>query len=273
MVYSSPFVVRGGSEDAELRQTIEALGRLTSGLLRSDARVTPLPMVGTCQSCGRPSAFLRLIDRRLDALLGSWPYSPRFIESIATRENYFCIWCRRNYRTRTLASVLWPHAIGASVYEAGTFTALAPRLSKRAKRYEVSEFIDGARPGDVVHGIRHENLEELTWSAGEFDVVVTTEVFEHVVDPWRAFGEVRRVLRRGGRHIFTVPDLEDTVTRSRGSMPPVMHLDALRPEGVPVRTDFGVDLPELLAPYGFETRVHGFPDERPVTRVYESVAV
>ena len=172
-----------------------------------------------------------------------------------------------------MASVLWPHTIGATVYEAGTFTALAPRLSKRAERYEVSEFIDGARPGDVVHGIRHENLEELTWSAEEFDIVVTTEVFEHVVDPWRAFREVRRVLRTGGRHIFTVPDLEDTVTRSRESLPAVMHLDSLRPKGVPVRTDFGADLPELLAPYGFQTRVHAFPDDGPVTRVYESVAV
>lgn len=248
------------------------LGRLAVGQVSSDPRVKVLRRVGLCHSCGRPSVFLRWADPRLTALLDSWPYSTRFKTSVATRENYFCLWCRRNYRTRMLAAVLIPHVSGAKVYEAGAFTAVAPRLAKAAESYEVSEFIDGARPGEVVNGVRNENLENLSWPSGRFDLVVTTEVFEHVHDPWRAFAEVRRVLRPGGRHVFTVPDHDDSPTASRGSLPPVRHLDALRVEGVLVQTDFGTDLPALLSSRGFRTRVHAFPASEPVTRVYESVA-
>jgi hypothetical protein len=35
--------------------------------------------------------------------------------------------------------------------------------------------------------------------------VLTSDVLEHVADAYSAHGEIFRVLRSGGRHIFTVP--------------------------------------------------------------------
>jgi ubiquinone/menaquinone biosynthesis C-methylase UbiE len=113
----------------------------------------------------------------------------------------------------------------------------------------------------------------LTFHDASFDVVITSELFEHVSDPWAGFSEVRRVLRAGGRHIFTVPMVPATLTASRSQQPAVYHIDPMRPQGIAVITDFGDDLPDLLRPLGFETDTHVLPAAAPVLRVFESRAV
>lgn len=46
---------------------------------------------------------------------------------------------------------------------------------------------------------------DLPFAAGTFDSVLCTEVLEHVPEPWRAYGEISRVLRPGGRALVTTP--------------------------------------------------------------------
>jgi SAM-dependent methyltransferase len=174
---------------------------------------------------------------------------------------------------RMLAEVVWPYAAGADVYQAGTFTTLTAKRAGAPLSLVVSEYVDGAELGVTVNGVVRQDLQKLTWPDATFDVVVTSEVFEHVADPWTAFDEVRRVLRVGGRHVFTVPDIGDEPTRSRDGLPTVLHMDGPGSPGIPVVTDFGLDLAERLRAHGFETVVHAFPPEAPITRVFESVAV
>jgi len=45
----------------------------------------------------------------------------------------------------------------------------------------------------------------IPFSDGHFDVVLATEVFEHIHDPGHALIEIRRVLKPGGLIFFTVP--------------------------------------------------------------------
>ncbi len=241
-------------------------------LLRRDSRVLPLPRVGRCDSCGRRTIYLRLYDARMRALLDGWPYPSDYRARVATRENYFCLWCRRSYRLRTLADVVAPIAEGRDVYEAAAFTCLAGPRARTPRTYQISEYHDGATPGDVVDGVVHQDLRALTFPTGSLDVVVTSEVFEHIDDPWAAFAEVRRVLRVGGAHVFTVPTI-DGPTVDRAGLPAVIHLDELRPEGIMVSTDFGLDLVERLHEFGFETAVHAYPPGRPVSWVFVSTAV
>ena len=48
--------------------------------------------------------------------------------------------------------------------------------------------------------------EELPFPSESFDVVVAGELLEHLADPLAAVGHVRRVLRRGGRFVGSVPN-------------------------------------------------------------------
>jgi len=50
------------------------------------------------------------------------------------------------------------------------------------------------------------DVEPLPFADASFDVVVFSEVMEHVRFPQKALGEIARVLRPGGRHIGSVPN-------------------------------------------------------------------
>lgn len=245
-------------------------------VLRSVGRATaldPLPTDGRCASCNRESWFLRCRNPGLAERIRRWPYEKSVLTALVTRENYFCLWCGRNYRMRGLASVARRWISNARVYEPASFGVFAGATRRLATTYQTSEYLPAAPRGSVVNGLRHEDIMALTFPDACFDVVITSELFEHVTDPWAGFREVRRVLRLGGHHIFTVPTVPATLTASRSQLPAVYHIDPRRPEGIAVITDFGEDLAELLGPLGFETEVHLLPPAAPLLRVYESRAV
>jgi SAM-dependent methyltransferase len=107
-----------------------------------------------------------------------------------------------------------------------------------------------------------QDLQALTFSNDSFDLVITEDVLEHVKDYKRAVAEIRRVLKLGGKHIFTVPFLRDqeTLIRVDGKgeqevhlEPPEYHLDS-EGESLTYRT-FGTDLLDTLSSSGFETEI------------------
>ncbi|MFO0908602.1 MAG: class I SAM-dependent methyltransferase [Isosphaeraceae bacterium] len=66
-----------------------------------------------------------------------------------------------------------------------------------------------------------ESLEALTYAAGSFDLILTSETLEHVPDLARALCELRRVLVPGGRHVFTIPVLPNVArTFARATLQP-----------------------------------------------------
>jgi SAM-dependent methyltransferase len=233
-----------------------------------------LPRAGRCASCGRASLFVLNVNRTLDRRIGSWPYSEATLRALATRENYHCLWCGRNYRMRGLAAVAHQWLEGAHVFEPATFGVFVRQLQHHASSWISSEYSPGIPSGSIVRGQRYEDLQHLSFADASFDLVITSEVFEHVDQPWVAFQQVRRTLRRGGRHVFTVPYVAGMPTTSRQGKPAVLHIDPQDREGIPVITDFGDDLPDRLVPLGFKTTVHELPsDDRALLRVYESRAV
>jgi hypothetical protein len=53
--------------------------------------------------------------------------------------------------------------------------------------------------------LTNQNLEELTFADNSFDLVITSDVMEHVRLDNKAHQEIRRVLKPGGVYLFTVP--------------------------------------------------------------------
>jgi SAM-dependent methyltransferase len=95
------------------------------------------------------------------------------------------------------------------------------------------------------------------------DLVITEDVFEHIPDWKRAFGEVHRVLKPGGCHIFSIPYFFGRKTRELFRWedgkavleePVEYHGDPIR-GSIPAFMHFGRDLSDVLEGIGFETRI------------------
>lgn len=150
---------------------------------------------------------------------------------------------------------------GLRVCEFSASGPLVDFLKKNALTLALSEFQEGAAPGTMLGGTRHEDVQQLSYPDHCFDLVTHTEVLEHVADDHRAFSELNRVLKPGGRMIFTVPfsGRPDTVERSRmidgqvdHLLPAVYHTDPWRKgAGILAFRDYGSDIESRLREAGF----------------------
>ncbi len=112
----------------------------------------------------------------------------------------------------------------------------------------------------------NQDLERLSFPDSRFDVVVTSDVLEHVRLEAAAHGEIRRVLKPGGIYLFTVPHFRDRATIDRVKivdpadpsrdvdvLPREYHGDANSEDGRALAyRSFGIDLDGKLERMGFE---------------------
>ncbi len=156
-----------------------------------------------------------------------------------------------------------PEATNLAIYNADTQDSFSKVLHKSGS-YFSSGFFPGVKPGTQMgERVFSQDLEDLTFEDGAFDLVITEDVLEHVRHHERAFQEIFRVLKVGGYHVFTVPCYFDrpTVVRVDTSgeedihlLPPEYHGDLIRGKILAYRT-FGIDVFDLLERIGFDTRV------------------
>ena len=71
--------------------------------------------------------------------------------------------------------------------------------------YRQAYFFDDVPLGDEKDGVYCEDITRTSFADETFDLIVTSDVMEHVADWRQAVAEVARLLRPGGAHIFTVP--------------------------------------------------------------------
>ncbi len=139
--------------------------------------------------------------------------------------------------------------------------ALADWLRGHARTLALSEFVPGAPAGSLRAGVRCEDVQALSYADASFDLVTHTEVFEHVPDDVAAFAELHRILRPGGRLVFSVPLLATGRTLERARLrggtieylqEPSHHSDPLRDGArILVFRDYGTDIVERVAAAGF----------------------
>jgi len=96
----------------------------------------------------------------------------------------------------------------ARVLDAGCGRAGVIGLFRDKARLTVGLDADLASLRDNVglHQAVQGRLTELPFAAASFDLVISSWVIEHLQEPERAFAEIARVLRRGGRFIFLTPN-------------------------------------------------------------------
>jgi SAM-dependent methyltransferase len=183
-----------------------------------------------------------------------------------------CIRCRSNLRYELLATTIrsLERALEElTVLELDPHSPLRPLLSK-AKVYYRS-FFSTCEPRGVVKpdGTRCEDITRLTFASSSLDLIVSSDVLEHVPDIEAAFQECHRVLRPGGCHIFTVPPRLRTRKRAevvngqlKLLMKPDYHSDPLNPSGILAFWDFGPDAINLFSSSGLNVSIVSGPEGR-----------
>ena len=95
------------------------------------------------------------------------------------------------------------------------FAALAGELPERVAGVDISERILETARQQAPAGaeLRQANLEQLPFDDGAFDLVLSTQVIEHVLDPPLAAAELARVLRPGGVLVLSTDNAHNRVSQ------------------------------------------------------------
>jgi ubiquinone/menaquinone biosynthesis C-methylase UbiE len=92
--------------------------------------------------------------------------------------------------------------------------ALADELPARVAGADLSERILETARARVPHAdLRQANLESLPFPDGEFDLLLCSQVIEHVLDASAALRELARVLRVGGTLVISTDNARNVVSR------------------------------------------------------------
>ena len=146
------------------------------------------------------------------------------------------------------------------------------RLLSQAKTHIRTYFRPDDAPGSTrADGVVMQDITRLTYDDNSLDMIVSSDVLEHVPDIRRAFQESARTLKPGGVHIFTIP--RETETRQLAELrdgqvhhlvdPPEYHSDPLDRRGILAFWHFGPDLQAQFGDTGLEFErfeMHDGPD-------------
>lgn len=183
-----------------------------------------------CSVCGD---LLEIENRSIivDELASDWNLTVDERRYFDFREGSSCIRCGSSVRLRNLGETIlevlnrkfdrhfqWFKDIAdqdhreffraITIAEINSCATLHPYIMALPNVY-YSEF------GSADPNIPSEDLMHLTYSNDTFDLVLMTDVLEHVPDVDRALDEIGRILKPNGSFIFTVPMLFDRRTRRR----------------------------------------------------------
>jgi SAM-dependent methyltransferase len=257
----------------------ELVAQLAPYLARHGERFNQrLSMLGCCVVCGHATAF--------------------FCDQIAiARESLGCTVCGTTSRYRSLARGLLRAINELGGVKADSLAALKDVQLQRPLRiydtqtpfyytacsYPLPDLL-AAMPGAEVQlslfrrqqplgvkldgkaNLTNQNLERLTFPDASFDIVITSDVMEHVRLDALAHAEIRRVLKPGGVYLFTVPHMRnvretlqrvvvhdpDNPAKDEYVLEMEFHGDTNDPENAALSYRvYGTDIDETLAGLGF----------------------
>lgn len=226
---------------------------------------------GYCTVCGKDGVTFAFAMGINDDLARQWELSERQRYVYSARETRHCSNCNASLRARTMAqAIIDTLAPDESSLEA----AIASHKLDKLKIAEINanNFLHDRlailpqlqyseyEPKDP--SIRHENLEQLSYADNTFDVVLTSETLEHIPHYQTALQEIHRILKPGGKHIFTVPIIFNRASRRRvvindGEVTETLegsYHGAGEPDNL-VCTEFGIDFLDDLRAARFATKI------------------
>jgi SAM-dependent methyltransferase len=218
---------------------------------------------GFCVPCGKTVPFL--VDMQSGGQRVGNLWVPNW------RERLVCPSCGMNNRQRLIAALVRQSVEQykqMNVYFMEQVTSIFQWAVASFPRHDItgSEYLGYEfKSGDVVQGVRHEDVLNMSFPDNSFDLIVSNDVLEHVPSPEKALQECVRVLRPGGTMLVTIPffsSRDASVTRAEvvGNttnhlLPPAFHGNPVSENGSLVFTDFGWDIFRMFLSVGFSDAV------------------
>lgn len=175
------------------------------------------------------------------------------------RDDYKCASCGSIPRNRALVNVLnkfYPNWRNLAIHESSPGDPLSSFVRRSCANYSGSYYFEDVPRGEYKSGFRSEDLSALTFENESFDLFLTSDVFEHILEPEKAFSEIARVLKPGGAHVFTMPwykEFDKTVQRASlvdgkivNLLEPVYHGNPISEDGSLVTFDWGKDFCDFI---------------------------
>ena len=185
-----------------------------------------------------------------------------FADNEWLRDNFLCPRCGSIPRERALMLCIerfFPDWKSFFVHESSPGQRGASvKLKKHCSNYIGTHYFPDFPAGEKhPTGWRNENLEDQTFPGEAFDLIVSQDVMEHLLNPAKAFTEIARTLKPGGAHVFTVPIVrraKQSRVRARLNkageieylLPAEYHGNPIDASGSLVTVDWGYDICEFI---------------------------
>lgn len=237
---------------------VDKFSDIESRLLeQSDADV--FTVNGFCRPCSNKAKFL--VDLQFGGAKDGNKRRPNW------RERIVCPSCSMNNRQRLIASLVKDSlndSLGKKIYFMEQVTPIYHWALEKFPQHSIigSEYLGfNLKSGQEYQGIRHEDVEDLSFADEDLDLIVSNDVFEHIPNPELAFKECFRVLRSGCAMLATIPfyvDRENSTARAKllnkqveNILEPQFHGNPISEEGSLVFTDFGWEILDAMKAAGF----------------------
>ncbi len=262
--------------DRGIRLIDEQISQTGPGVIGHHSKILDAPFEATTDSLHRVSAASRstallhkavaygpsvLRGRSNFGTCSICEHSTLFVETGAwLRDQYLCVRCGSIPRWRALLCRLdaeYADWRDLAIHESSPGGPASDKLRRQAAGYSSSQYLGpDVPPGSTVGNVSCQDLCDLTFDDGSFDLFITQDVLEHVLRPDLAVQEIARVLKPGGAHVFTVPIHPDQATVVRAVptetgvehlLPPEYHGNPVDPNGSLVVREWGIDLLEFIS--------------------------
>lgn len=191
-------------------------------------------ILASCNVCGTKNSKWKLQKIISDDLARTWKLHPHERLLFDLRESSFCSFCGNSARNRIFAQAIMSvipfpkaHTFSQWVQYANKKKLRVAEINACGKLHKYLSKIDGLvyseYPSErllprlyyALRNVRKEDITNLSYQDNSFDLVVHTEVLEHIDDVELAISECRRILKPDGVCLFTIPYIPKRKTIKR----------------------------------------------------------
>jgi hypothetical protein len=208
-----------------------------------------------CMNCGSSSRY-RSIARGVISALQS--LTSKQIDSLFDLKNI------NLYRNISIYDTQIPFSLGIVTYPIPYFLSLSENIELYLSDFNSQDEQIGVN-GEVISS---QDLQNLNYESNKFDIVITSDIMEHVRLPNKAHAEISRVTKNNCFYIFTVPHFRDSYKtnylvkvhdendpdKDEYLVEPVYHGDPNSSNAAIVYQIFGLDLDDTLKKYSFDVK-------------------